>query len=192
MYQVILSDPAWWYNSRKTGGERKDKTKFGGGAQKHYELIPDPKMRELHERIGLIADKNCAMFMWATMPRLDFALECMALAGFKYRTTAFVWHKVNKNKNSLFYGPGFYTASNTEVVLLGIKGRMSPAQKMMPSVIFTRRGAHSQKPALYKRIDLLYPDCKKIELFARRAVPNWECWGIEAPGGVILQELEMG
>jgi hypothetical protein len=28
-YQVIYADPPRWYNSKKTGGERNDKTKFG-------------------------------------------------------------------------------------------------------------------------------------------------------------------
>jgi N6-adenosine-specific RNA methylase IME4 len=40
----------------------------------------------------------------------------------------------------------------------------------------TRR--HSQKPVCaYEMIESLYPDCSKLELFARRYRGCWDVWG---------------
>lgn len=39
---------------------------------------------------------------------------------------------------------------------------------------------HSKKPdETRKRIEALYGDVPKIELFARRQADNWDCWGNE-------------
>lgn len=40
-----------------------------------------------------IAAKDCACFMWATMPKLPDALALMKSWGFQYKTVAFVWVK---------------------------------------------------------------------------------------------------
>lgn len=190
-YQVIYADPPWHYNNRKTGGERNDKTKFGGGAMKHYPLMPDADLLAMRPFIDSLADKNCALFMWATMPRLDFAIELLKGWGFRYATNAFTWVKHKKKlsvsevlgdqmlDHNWVYGPGYYTASNVEVVLLGIKGSMPPVRKMTPSIITTERFEHSRKPILHCEIDHMYPEAKKIELFARNDIglPSWDVWG---------------
>lgn len=180
-YQIILADPPWWYNNRKTGGERKNKTRFGGGASKHYPLMKDWELIGLAPFIHGLADKRCLLFMWATMPRLDFAIDLMRLWGFKYKTTAFTWVKCTKDRTSWKNGPGFYTASNTEIVLLGTKSLpVRPTKKMVNPIIMEPPGRHSAKPAdVIKRIDAMYPNCKKIELFARDRAPGWDAWGKE-------------
>jgi N6-adenosine-specific RNA methylase IME4 len=177
-YSVILADPPWYYNNRKTGGERSNKTKFGGGAMKHYPLMKDAELLEMAPFVDTLAADNCALFMWATMPRLDFGIELLKGGGFRYATTAFTWVKPNRTTPGYFGGPGSYTASNAEVVLLGVRGSMRPARKMLASVIARPKTEHSRKPDdVHKAIDLMYPDARKIELFARRAYPGWDAWG---------------
>ena len=34
---------------------------------------------------------------------------------------------------------------------------------------------------MYAVIEAMYPELPRIELFARRAAPGWDCWGNQAP-----------
>jgi len=182
-YDVIEIDCPWWYNSRKTGGERKNKTKFGGGAMKHYPLMRDQELIEFKSTIDDLAEDNCIMFMWATMPRLDFAIQLMQSWGFNYKTVAFTWVKTNKN-GSYRVNPGYYTASNIELVLIGIKGKnnglFKPTKTMINQIIAEEIREHSRKPdAVYNRINLMYPNLKKISVFARENRHGFDVWGHE-------------
>lgn len=195
-YPIILCDPPWWYSNRKTGGERKNKTRFGGGAMKHYPLMRDAELVKMAPFVKSLAAENCHMFMWATGPRMDFATDLMTAWGFKYCTVWMTWIKTTKNAgfifpqqgNGLIYGPGGYTGSNVEFVLLGRKGKaLKQTKNMTPSIFFApRQERHSQKPTfVHERIDMLYPDVSKIELFARRAYPGWYVWGNEVEEVVL-------
>ena len=142
--------------------------------------------------INRITNKDSMLFLWATMPKLDIAIDVMTHWGFSYTTSWMTWIKLKKDTSvvkirdngdgdGLIYGPGAYTASNAELLLLGRKGKMLPQRyNMTPSVLFTPRTAHSAKPVqAYDRIELLYPNVSKIELFARRHRDGWTCWGDE-------------
>lgn len=191
-FEIILADPPWHYSNCKTGGERNNPTKFGGGAMKHYPLMRDAELLAMADMVKPMAADNALLFMWATMPRLDFATRLIEAWGFKYCTAWMLWIKTTKNAgfifpelgNGLIYGPGAYTASNAEVVLLGRKGKaLKKTKAMTPSLLFApRQERHSQKPdQVHQRIDALYPDHTKIELFARRPYPGWATWGNEVP-----------
>lgn len=174
-YQVIYADPPRRYNSRKTGGERNDKTKFGGGAEKHYPLMRDKDLLNMQEFIQSISDDNCIMFMRATMPRLDFAIDLMKHWGFKYKTVAFTRVKTNKDW-SYRVNPWYYTASNIELVLIWIKGKngwiFKPSKTMINQIIAEKIREHSRKPEIARGgVELMYPNLKKIELFAREQKP---------------------
>jgi N6-adenosine-specific RNA methylase IME4 len=46
---------------------------------------------------------------------------------------------------------------------------------------------HSKKPYdQYSKINRLYPNAKKLELFARRPVDGWDVWGNEVNSNVEL------
>ncbi len=182
MYQVILADPPWSYSNNKTGGERCKQNGEKGGARKHYQLMKDPELLAMRPYIDSISDKNCALFLWVTMPRLDFGIELLKGWGFRYVTNAFTWVKTVGDESAFIYGPGYYTASNTEIVLLGVKGKMKPERRMVPSIIMTPRMEHSRKPEeVHRRIEEMYPQDKfrHIELFARRSYAGWDAMGNE-------------
>lgn len=181
-YQVIYADPPWHYNSRKTVGERKNKTKFGGGAEKHYQLMKDSELLGMANYINSISDKNCALFMWATFPRLDFGIELLKSWGFRFATVAFVWTKTTKSGKAAT-GPGYYTASNAEIVLLGVRGSMRPIVPMINQEVRHPRMKHSQKPIeVSDRIIRMYPTAHKIELFARQQRSGFDCRGNQLDG----------
>jgi len=197
-YPIIVADLPLFYNSRKAGGEVKNKTKFGGGAEKHYDLMKDKDILDLKPYVNNVMADNCALFLWTTCPKLDFCLEVMKHWGFKYKTIPFVWVKTYKpsiNGFRLVSNPGFYTASNIEFLLLGIKQKDSnyfkPYIKMQQQVVIYERLEHSQKPEIFQnKIKLMYPSYNKLELFARRVRFDYTCIGNEITGNDIKIDLE--
>lgn len=178
-YDVIYADPPWHYNSRKAGDERKDKTKFGGGAEKHYPLMRDEELAAMRPLIDGWAADNCALFLWSTCPKLDSGLRILDAWGFRYATVAFAWVK-RTQANGLRYNPGYYTASNVEVVLLGVRGSMRPKRPMIQQIVEAPRREHSRKPdEVARRIELMYPEARMLEMFARYSRDGWDAWGNE-------------
>jgi N6-adenosine-specific RNA methylase IME4 len=190
-YQIIAADPAWSYNARAPHKPRADGTKkprFGEGAMGHYPTMTNQDILDLGPMVDAISDDNSLLFLWATMPLLPLACEVIEAWGFQFATAAFVWIKMTEAGNP-FTSPGYYTASNAEIVLLGAKGSMPPDVRMINSVILAPRGKHSAKPEeMQDRIDRMYPGRKKLELFARRHRPGWACFGNEIGSKADLRE----
>ena len=142
------------------------------------------------------AASDALLFLWATFPKLLMAVEVMEAWGFRYSTVGFVWIKSNKGaptpmpslKSEFpmpparpFFGTGYYAKSNTEVCLLGVKGKaLKPATDHASQLIISPLRAHSQKPdEVQFRIEAMYPNTKKLEMFARRERPGWDHHGNE-------------
>ena len=127
------------------------------------------------------------LFLWATSPRLDFAIKCIEHWHLHYRGVAFVWIKCRQDGRPLAaqgVRPSI-TKPTTEFVLAASSvatGRPMPIHdEAICQTIFAPKQAHSQKPdAVQDRIELLYPSQSKIELFARRTRPGWDSWGDQA------------
>ena len=172
-YSIIYMDPPWKYNSRANNN-----TRFRGGAGNHYNLMKMEEIRELP--INNLANENCALFLWVTFPMLDEQIKLFKEWNFDYKTLGFSWIKLNPKNLQPFFGVGYYTKSNCEVCLLGVKGRMKPVTNKISSVILSPRREHSRKPdEARERIEQLVGDVPKIELFAREEVKGWDCWGNE-------------
>jgi len=102
--------------------------------------------------------------------------------GFTYKTLGFNWVKRNKSGNGWFWGLGFWTRSNPEVCLIGVKGKPHRASASVHSVIDTPIEEHSKKPDVAReRIMELMGGGTAIELFARQCADGWDFWGDEAP-----------
>ena len=188
-YDVLLADPPWHYS------QRCDTDKMRGGCWRQYTPMTDDELRALD--VGSLAAENSALFMWATCPRLDFAIELLKHYGFRYVTVAFWWMKTNPVNRKPFFGPGHYTASNVEPCLLGIRGSFVPdgehlaqvitdplsgmSVALASSTIVAPRREHSRKPDEARhRIERMYPNARRIELFARETVGDkWAVWGNE-------------
>jgi N6-adenosine-specific RNA methylase IME4 len=168
MYDVILTDPPWKYNAGY-------KTKKAGAATAHY---PTMRLEELKKLpVASLAASNCALFMWATNPKLGEAVALMEAWGFTYTTVAFVWVKTYKDGRPIC-GLGHYTRSATELCLLGIRGKMPRDDNKVGQVIYDLVRGHSRKPdAQYERIMALYQGRRYLEMFARRPWEGWDSWG---------------
>lgn len=172
-YNIIYADPPWKYNARNNLN-----TRFGKGAGGHYNLMSYEELEKLP--IGNISADNCALFLWTTFPYLDKQIRMFEKWGFTYKTLGFSWIKTNTNNANPFFGIGYYTKSNCEVCLLGVKGKMKPISNKVSSCIISPRQEHSKKPAeVRERIVQLFGDLPRIELFARQHADGWDCWGNE-------------
>jgi site-specific DNA-methyltransferase (adenine-specific) len=207
-YQIIYADPPWWYSSRISRGPGT-RTRFGSGAEGHYPLMKDRELRDMAPKIKEISAKDAVCLMWATGPRLDFAMELMQLWGFKYSTIAYLWVKTTKAAESEFRspkliaswddftrllpakGPGGYTQSNVEPVLLGRRGKSLTVKNLPHSqVIFAPRAEHSRKPVeVRERIEELFGDRPRVELFCRYPAPGWDAHGHGVDGRDIREAL---
>src|SRR5690606_3389938 len=94
--------------------------------------------------------------------------------GFRYKTVAFTWVKINKHNQQPFMGLGHYTRANAEIVLLFTKGKpLTRIAKNVPQVLLSQRGRHSEKPdEIRQRIVRLFGDLDRLELFARTIQPE--------------------
>ena len=174
-YQIIYADPPWDYADKGCQGT----------VANHYPTLPLARLREL--RVKDIADKDCILFLWATYPFLKEALDLIEAWGFNYRTIAFQWVKLNKNNMGAFYGLGRWTRGNTEPCLLATKGKPHRISESVFQLVMTPISRHSQKPSeVRQRILELCGDLPRIELFARRKVEGWDCWGNEVEGDIVL------
>ncbi len=93
-YNIIYADPPWKYKVYSKKG-------LGRSAESHYPTMDLEAIKALP--IDNLADKDCALFLWVTFPCLQEAFEVIKSWGFTYKTVAFVWIKLNRISNSLFW-----------------------------------------------------------------------------------------
>lgn len=180
-YKVIYADPPWSYNDKGS--------KAHPGASHKYECM---SIRELQcLLIEKLADEDCVLFMWATMPFLPDALETLRHWGFKYKTVGFTWVKRNKKaKDTWFWGMGNWTRANAEVVIIATRGKPKRISAAVHSIIEAPVRGHSVKPdEIYERIEKLCGDVPRVELFARRRREGWDAIGLAIDGKKIQDVL---
>lgn len=194
-YDVIYADPPWDYGGKmqydkssiKSLNVGFERDVFISAANFKY---PTLKLKDLKElNVDSIAADDCILFMWTTGPQLANSIELGKAWGFEYKTVAFVWDKQVHN-------PGRYTLSQTEFVLAFKKGRFpSPrGARNVRQLLSVHRGKHSEKPEqVIEGITRMFPQQKKIELFARKNYVGWDNWGLEIPDSKveILSQQDM-
>lgn len=204
-YQLILADPPWRY----------DNAISNGAAGNHYGTMSLTDLMRLP--VWSIAAENAVLAMWYTGTHNAEAVKLAEAWGFKVKTMkGFTWVKLNQlaeqhinkalaagevqdfydfmdllNTQTRMNG-GNYTRANSEDLLIAVRGagleRLSASVKQ---VIHSPLGEHSAKPwEARHRLELLYGDVPRIELFARQESPGWHIWGDEVQNNSIsLSEL---
>lgn len=169
-YNIIYADPPWSY--RNMGN-------IQASAKQHYNTMNQIDIENLGGYVKNISDKNCMLFIWVTFPKLQEGLDTIRAWGFEYKTIGFNWIKKNKNGTN-FFGVGWYTKSNSEICLIGVKGKPIKNSNSVSQIIETVREEHSKKPDIVRdKIVEFVGDYPRIELFARQTVEGWDCWGDE-------------
>jgi len=170
-YSIIYADPPWDYKGQlqHTGSGGKE----SGGAVRHYPTVPVSEMKT--GDVASISEENCLLFMWSSSPHLDQAIQLGKAWGFQWATVAFVWDKQRPN-------PGSYTMSQCELCLVFRRGKIPQPRgaRNMRQLVQVKRTRHSEKPNVVReRIEKMFPQQRKIELFARKRYQGWDAWGLE-------------
>ena len=160
-HRVIYADPPWKYGNNQPDYQTEQAD--------YYPLLDINEICAMD--VKNIADDNAVLFLWATSPILEDAFKVINMWGFKYKAS-FVWDKIGHNM-------GHYNSVRHEFLLICTKGSCQPdTQKLFDSVQSIKRTKHSEKPEEFRGIiDTLYPYGKRIELFARKRIENWEAYG---------------
>jgi len=181
-FDIIYADPPWHYNGKlqfdKSSKNKKEinlnKKIFISTASFKYPTLKIEELKKLE--VKKIVKSNCILFMWTTNPHLEQALELGNAWGFEYKTVAFVWNKMVHN-------PGQYNLSYCELCLLFKLGKIPKPRgaRNVHQLINVKRTKHSEKPLeVMEGINKMFPNQKKIELFARKKNQGWQSWGLEA------------
>lgn len=163
-YSVFYVDPPWKYSDELINGY--------GAAAHHYPLMSIQELCELP--IKAKAFDNATLFLWVTSPILKECFEVIKAWGFEYKTS-FVWDKVKHNY-------GHYNSVRHELLLVCTKGSYLPeSSELFDSVVSIEcTSEHSERPEEFRKIiEQMYPNSKKIELFARKKTNGWDTWGDE-------------
>lgn len=193
-FRLLYLDPPWHY--------RNYRDKINGAAASHYSVA---KLEEMSRwDIGALAADDSLIFLWATFPKLEEAFTLLEAWGFEYVTTPFVWVKTTKDGLKLKNGPGFWTMSGAELVLLGRRGkgipRLQETRGTRQVLTAPALKPHSRKPLEVRKaiMEMVGPVTPRIELFARRHEPEadqphncgWYATGVEYDGRTIIDAIE--
>jgi len=175
-YQVIYADPPWRYEFTK---DNKD------AIENHYPTMSVDEIKAL----DVPSADNAVLYLWATAPKLQEALDVIKAWGFDYKTHA-IWDKG-------WVGMGYWFRGQHELLMVGVKGKWSPPEQTqrISSVIKQNKGKHSSKPDYVREmIHEWYPEATKLEMFCRKNEVNlfqqdakWDIWGNEVDGNVNLE-----
>lgn len=188
-YSLVLADPPWHF--RNWSGDAPNMVHDRGrGASYHYPTMRLSDIKALP--VASLCAQDAALLLWSVDTHLPMALDVIAAWGFTYKTKAFVWVKPNKSAVGRMVGDitadvnwkmgmGYYTRANAEDCLLAVRGRGLPVlDRGVRRLIVAPAGRHSAKPMeQYERIERLFGDVPRVELFARHSEPGWDVWGID-------------
>jgi len=190
-YQIIYADPPWKYGSKELYGDKINGYK--NGQRKRFANIERKyKTMKVEDICNLpvidIIDNDCACFLWVTDSHLKQGIKVLESWGFKYKTIAFVWLK-KYHTGTRVYNFAPWTLKSTEICLFGTRGTMGKYKKCnnVKQLVEAERTKHSKKPdEVRNRIEKLFGDLPRIELFAREKTKGWDVWGNEVESDIKL------
>lgn len=179
-YEVILADPPW----KQSKGGKKSVRSNSSGRPLDYLTMDLDGINEILRGASSLGSTDHAFFIW-TIDKYLHEAEAM-LRNLGYRLHArMIWNKVTG------IPAAFTVRYGHEYLLWFYKERLLPValdERGKIHTVFTEQvGRHSRKPEIsYNIIERLYPNARRLELFAREARPNWNVWGNEVSCDVSL------
>ena len=171
--EIIITDPPW---KQTKGGLRKSRP--NQRKELDYETLSLDDIFEIHEKItNQYCENRHTVFMWTIDKFLHEAESRMSKLGYKLHARM-IWDKTNG------VAPAFTLRYSHEYLLWFYKPKMIPISKDMRgkfTTVFQEKSTkHSKKPEIsFQIIEQLYPNEKKLEMYARNRREGWECWGNE-------------
>lgn len=172
-FGIIYTDPPW---KQTKGGTRKCRPRQGKALD--YPTLGLTEIFSIQKHFFNLAAEKHNVFMW-TIDKFLFDAEAeMKRMGYALHAR-FIWDKENG------IAPAFTVRFSHEYLLWFYKkGRIllprSEIRGKYTTVMRERSTKHSKKPeCAYLMLEDMFPDARKIELFARNTRPGWESWGNE-------------
>jgi N6-adenosine-specific RNA methylase IME4 len=172
-YRILYADPPWFFHNEDPN--------YHGHARDKYPTLTIPELCALPVR-RLRAPK-AVLFLWVPSGILAECFAVLTAWGFQYKTN-YVWDKERTNY-------GYYHNNRHELLLVATHGGCKPDRHTLEDSIrrIPRGEQHSAKPEEYRLlIDALYPEGRRLELFARRRVKGWDAWGNQLVLGSTPEE----
>lgn len=185
-YRLILADPPWAF-STYAGDSRTPTQKNFREAEDHYPTMSFAELAALP--VADIAGRDCALAMWVVGSHCDVALDLGRAWGFTFKTDLFYWAKqklIDADQIDLFTGDiqpprmsmGYFTRKQVEPCWLFTRGKPKVLANDVRQLIVAPRREHSRKPAeQYERLERLFGDVPRVELFSRTPRQGWDAWG---------------
>lgn len=172
-YDLILADPPW----KQAKGGKKSVRENSSGRPLEYPTLSLEEIREHLEIATNLTEKDSVLFLWTIDKYLFEAQQIGESLGYKLHARM-IWNKING------IPAAFTIRFGHEYLLYMYRGKLLPVAKEERGkihTVFTEQvKRHSQKPDVsYQIINRLYPDTRKLELYARREIPGFDCWGNE-------------
>lgn len=179
-HAVAVIDPPWYW---KQWG--KDET---GARLPPYPTLTTADLARLP--IGNVLAPDAVVLLWVIDPMLPQAMRCLEAWGLQFRTVGFYWTK-SRPSGKDHVGLGYYTRANPEQCWIAVRGRGIPRASMsVRRWLHAPTGGHSEKPdEFYARVEALFGDVPRIDVFARRPRPGWTSMGNEIDGQDIREAL---
>ena len=161
-WRGILADPPWQWDG--AGGRR-------GATTQYYPTMPLDELLALP--VGMVATDDAFLFLWVPPALLKEGIALLEAWGFAYKVNI-TWDKLES------YGRGAYVRTVHEHLLVGVREK-TPTHFLdndILSMIRERRTRrNSEKPAVVHEVVQRATPGPYLELFARRRVKDWDCFG---------------
>lgn len=172
-YGLIYADPPW---KQSKGGKKSVREKSSGKPLDY----PTCSLDEIREHLRLATEfttENSILFLWTIDKYLFEAQQIAESLGYKLHARM-IWDKVTG------IPAAFTVRYGHEYLLYMYKGKLTPVARDERGKIHTvfreRVTKHSKKPNVaYEIIERLYPDLKKLEMYARETRDGWDSFGNE-------------
>ncbi len=194
-FQVIVADPAWGFND----GLKKMKRSVKRSAASQYNVMTPAQVAAIP--VASVSDPmGCMLALWVPGSMLMHGLDVMNAWGFKHKQV-FVWIKLKKGyrdeddwNDATRVGMGRLFRQSHEIALIGTSGKsVYPwlEDRSQRSVAFDLNAGHSVKPpTLQTRLDRMFPEANRLEMFARRPRNGWTSAGDAIDGKDISQAIQ--
>ena len=169
-YRAIMIDPPWRFKLYSAKGEAKS-------PQAKYKCMSLADIQSMP--VGQLAAPDCLLWLWATYPMLDVAMDTLKGWGFKYCTGG-SWAKQSSTGNAWAFGPGYRLRTAAEPFLIGTIGRPPVMSKSVRNLIVSPVREHSRKPDEAYTAFLAMSEGPRCEIFSRESRPGIDdFWGNE-------------
>lgn len=172
-YDLIYADPPW----KQSKGGKKSVRENSSGKPLDYPVCSLDEIKEHLSLATAASGDNSILFLWTIDKYLFEAQEIAESLGYKLHARM-IWDKITG------IPAAFTVRYGHEYLLYMYKGKLTPVAKEERGKIHTvfreKVTKHSKKPEIaYEIIERLYPNLRKLEMYARNTRPGWDCFGNE-------------